>query len=306
MRCHSFFVSSGFLLFKKIEQNKIDSKIIKQYVGKMLRLYTIWTAIYGIFIVKDLVKTTNSLADFCGALSKRYFIVGSYWQLWYLGATAVAVAIVAFFLKKRFSIVKILIIGIVLYLLGLLGQTYFGLIRPLKVCAPELWHILKVVKDFMQTTRNGVFEGVLFVAIGMFFAYRPIRVQRGLAIVFILLSFGAFLVEVLLIDFFRLARACDMYLCLIPVVFWLFYVVIHEEVPASGVYLKLRTMSMLIFYIHVWVDKVIGFILKMVSEEHAQSALRFLLTLILSLAGSVFIINIAKIEKFKWIKFLYT
>ena len=107
-------------------------------------------------------------------------------------------------------------------MLGLLGQSWFGLIRPLRNI-PIVWISLKW-GGIITTTRNGVFEGALFVGIGMLFAQKRIVMKFKYAVIGF---FGAMLFLFAETVFVRYLDFCyvgttSMYICLVPAVFFCF------------------------------------------------------------------------------------
>lgn len=60
-------------------------------------------------------------------------------------------------------------------------------------------------------------------------------------------------IETVVVRHFNLAKQQDMYLFLIPVTFFLFDFVLHMDIKERKIYRTLRTLSVLIFYTHVWI-----------------------------------------------------
>ena len=97
-----FFSASGFLLFRKIELNTINTDRIKNYCYKMLILLGLWTVL---------------------------LFIGNQVQLWYLGGSVIAVALLTVFLRRGYSFVKIGCLTGAIFVLGLLFDSYSGLIK---------------------------------------------------------------------------------------------------------------------------------------------------------------------------------
>ena len=95
-----YFTASGFLLFRKTSFNSLNVIRIKDYCFKLLRLLGTWTFI---------------------------LFVGERGHLWYLGALVLAVIILSVLIKKGLSLYYIIIISIVLFLIGVLGDSIMDL-----------------------------------------------------------------------------------------------------------------------------------------------------------------------------------
>ena len=142
--------------------------------------------------------------------------VGGYWHLWYFPALIFAVVVISWLLSKHVSLNKILVASLCLYAVGLLGQNWFGLIKPLRVAAPELWAALKAVQQVIFTTRDGLFEGLLFVAMGAAVAYRGFKLPRKAALAGFLASYVLMFAEALVLKRLDFVLEEDMYVFLVP------------------------------------------------------------------------------------------
>lgn len=166
-----FFVTSGFLLYRKSTLENFSMDRTFKYALRLLRLYIIWSLIYLPLNIKIFLGNGQSIIHSVLVYIRNFIFTGSYTQLWYLNATIFAVILISFLLKKHIAPKKIIIYAAVFYFAGLFAQSYFGVIRPLRDLTPNLWHMLKLLSKIIVTTRDGLFEGFLFVAIGMFFAF---------------------------------------------------------------------------------------------------------------------------------------
>lgn len=166
-----FFVTSGFLLYRKTSFENFSIQRPLKYVLKLFRLYIIWSLIYLPLNIKTYISDGEGLIHSLMTYIRNFIFTGSYTQLWYLNATIFAVILITILLKKQVALKKIIACAVIFYFLGLLAQSYFGMIEPLCSLMPNFWNILKLFSKIIVTTRNGLFEGFLFVGIGMFFAF---------------------------------------------------------------------------------------------------------------------------------------
>ena len=232
--------------------------------------------------------------------------VGHY-HLWYLLSTVVAVLIITFSLKKGLLIENIVVIGTVLYMVGLLGQSYFEILRPLENTI--LWEALKLYANVFETTRNGIFEGILFVGSGALLAYKRIEIKKNTAILSLVGSMIALLLEVFCVKYFELARQLDLYIMLAPAAFFLFYVVSHVEMRMTIFSKKARIYSSLLYFTHSWINSpivsVINIFFRKCMGVEMHSLLRFFIVLAGSVAVSYVIINLQNYQPFRWLRKLY-
>ncbi len=132
-----FFTATGFLLEKQIGQQKKKREIIGPYIRKLLFLYCIWTMVYLPIIIYDkIIVSDMPLTYNLFVMVRDFFFTGSYSHLWYLPATAVGLVIV-YALRRYAGEWGCAIILFVLFCMGLLTQSYFGLllkIVPVMVC----------------------------------------------------------------------------------------------------------------------------------------------------------------------------
>ncbi len=300
-----FFVASGFLLFKKTSYLQFDLSVIKKYVVRMLKLYLIWTVIYlPCEINIYYANKTGFLYNLIDHI-RCTILTGSYTQLWYFPALIFAVILIAFLLSKRVKPQIIVAIAGCFYAIGLLAQSWFGLIRPLEQSAPFLWSILKKIEFVILTTRNGLFEAFLFVAIGMIIAFSSKTLSLGKALVGFVLSFVAMYAETRFLFEHNFIRRVDMYIFLVPTVMFMFIVAIQIKLPDSPVYKTVRKLSSLIFYSHLLFEYVFSRTLPQpnYSTLHLNPVLPA--TLLVTVVCSLIVIKLTDTKAFGWFKHLY-
>lgn len=242
------------------------------------------------------------------AALRSFLLVGSYTHLWYLLAVAVATLIVSWMIKRRLNLKKIATICLILYTIGLLGTSYFELLRPLENLQ-LVWRLLKIYKLIFITVRNGLFFGTIFIAMGAFFAYKEIYLRQSIAITGFMFSIILMFVEAFCVYYFDLARDTDMYVFLIPVIFFLFYIVTHIEIRESSITINLRKYSSIIYFVHLWVNFALSVFLNVIGrllnkEIVMHSFLQFAIVAIGSLTVSIIIVELQKREPFRWLKIL--
>lgn len=273
-----YFVTAGFLLFRKIDINRIgDYKDrIQDYCFKILRLLGIWSFL---------------------------LFVGNKIQLWYLGGLVIAVIFLSLLFYFKVPMKLIIVISLLLYVIGLLGDAYavFGQsFRELKVFE----YISNFYGDLWGTTRNGIFMGFIFVLIGALFAHRKIVMNMAVAVIGFLTSTGLLLFEVWALKYYWDNKEYNMYISLLPTVFFLFYIATHINLKDRKIYAKLRVVGMLIFYLHLFVKFAVNYVAEFFALDFVKNNLFIILTVTCVIS---FIIEwLSHKEKLSWIKWLYS
>ncbi|GKX30042.1 membrane bound serine racemase VanT [Vallitalea longa] len=246
-----FFMTSGFFLF-----NELSKRRLYGFLQKIGLLYGISIILYlpiniynGYFAQDDLLL--NILKDI--------IFDGTLYHLWYLPAIMIG-AYISFHLIKRLGYKKAFALAIILYIIGLLGDSYFGLTRSFKPLR-GLYEYIFMVSDF---TRNGVFFAPVFLILGGMIAKR----KKQCSIQFYMIGFFTTLllmiVEGLYINGIRFQRHDSMYILLIPTMFFLFNMLILFEGKSLII---LRKTAMIIYIIHPMVIIGIRLIAKLTNMQ---------------------------------------
>ena len=275
-----YFTASGFLLFRKIELKRINGSRIKQYCFKIMRLLGTWSFL---------------------------LFAGGSVQLWYLGALVLAVMIISFFIKKGVSVKWMVLTSVVLYFLGLLGDSYYGFIEPLKrFFIPKL--LIVGYDTVFSTTRNGVFFALVFVLMGVLYAKKNIVVNGVFAGAGLIISLLMMFLEVYLLRHYSHPKDYNMFIALLPAVFFLFYFASHVELKNRPVYGRLRVIGVIVFFSHLLVNYFVGLAIEIANKKTGLdlSAFHFIITMILLIMLSVVIERLSRTNKYRWLKYLFS
>ncbi len=178
-----FFVASSFLCFRGLRPAQFQERIsagscrVRSTISKFVWLYFAWFLIYipidclgywldGVSLIKAMVLE-----------ARGFFLLGEgrlSWPLWYLLASVVGFILVYTMLRKGMSSRNILGISF-LFLLG-----GFGLSLLLKwEGAPTAISLpVKIYSLTFGNTRNGLFEGFFYIALGMYFGMNPESINK--------------------------------------------------------------------------------------------------------------------------------
>lgn len=296
-----FFISSGFLLFRKMRLDAVDFGIVGRYIGRIFCLYMIWSAIYFPYTALQMHwHRQDALPIFLGWLKNMVFSAG-FGFLWYLPATIVAVALVAFLLKRGMKIRGVIAVGVLLYVIGLFGQSWYGVIAGLPF--PQgFTEAVRAVYNVIGTTRNGVFEGMVFVALGAALSARAdfgtfCHAACGFVISMLLLT-----AEFVCVALFGQPLEYDLYFFLLPAAYYLLRAALTAKIEVSekarGV---LRPYSSLFYFTHMIPVTLLTEYYPVIENSLLLTAAVLAATVILSTA----ILLVSRTKPFGFLKKIY-
>lgn len=273
-----YFVCSGYFLFRKMPLYDPDAEIIKNYCFRILRLIATWLIL---------------------------LIMGGAYHLWYLSATVVAIVMLSLCLHWRVKYRHICILACLLYMIGLLGDSYYGLIAPLrKIKAFNA--LIQAYAFVFETTRNGVFMGFIYIFMGASLAHaktmlKPLPSAIGLAGSVICL-----LAEAYLLKSHDMTNGYNMYVFLLPVVYFLFSLAYSLPLKDHAVYTHLRKTGVLVFFLHLFVNRGVALVLSVTDKLWNVGAIefQFVCSLAATVLVAVLIERLSCKERLKWINWL--
>lgn len=260
-----FFVASGFFVYNKIKTRDYEGRLkyMRSWIYRIVRLYFIWTLIYLPYAIigfkKDELELTKCVVVY---LRNVIFVSENYlsWPLWYLLALIVGGSIVYLMLKLKIKLYTMSCVALLLVFIGILIDswcTYGGF---------EMYFKL------FKHTRNGLFIGFPFMIIGMLISNFGCLKNR--LILLILFSIGIF------------AKINHMVTANYIIIFAFFQLILTLNLKESVSYLNFRFASMVVYLVHmIWVG------LFMIFSPTVTSILLFLMTIILSLLTSLFVLR---------------
>lgn len=280
-----FFVAGGYFLANK----KNDYTKIRVYLLKIFKLYIIWSVIYFPYELYMWKLSSESIMLDIVIYVKNFLLVGSFIHLWYLLAVIVAVILIETLLKK-ISVNKVLFIGFILYILGILGDGYYGVL----VNIP----LLKKVYDFylllFETTRNGLFFGMLFITLGYFIKNKDLKIKKSISLIGLMISIFLMIIEIYFMKNNNLPLDYNMYISIVPATFFLFNLVKDIQLKDNRVYPMLRNMSIIVFLIQFIFNGVFLFIISFLGKYELEDNqwLRFIFISISSIISAYLFIKI--------------
>lgn len=238
------FVVSGFLTAGEISSQKGALKL-RRYLVKTSLLYLICIVLYlpiGIYAghYEDLTV---------GKVLRMLLFDGTFYHLWYFPACILGIFVV--YLMSRFLTLRSMtIVSAVLYVFGLMGDSYYGLVQKV----PVLESVYEFIFRISSYTRNGLFLAPLFLVLGAWMAEagrKQDKKQSSENLLFscslFALSFVLMTAEAFLLRYFKLQRHDSMYFALVPVMFFLYRILLGIPKKSSR---RLRMTATWIYILH--------------------------------------------------------
>lgn len=233
-----FMVTGHFVLSDRLWGQERDYGPIWRYLGKTGILYGIAILLYlpiGIY-----AGHYEDLTPFCAV--QMLVFDGTFYHLWYFPALILGILIVC--LLGRFCKLGVsMAVTAVLYLIGLFGDSYFGLIADV----PGVSQAYELGFQLFSYTRNGLFLAPIFLVMGAWLKRgsektKPVPNAVGFGISFCLMT-----AEGLILRYYDLQRHDSMYLLLPVCMFFLYRLLLTWNRKSMGAF---RTISTWIYILH--------------------------------------------------------
>lgn len=276
-----FFMTSGFFLISRYHFNK--DKLIS-FVKKTASIYGISMLVY---IPLNIYNGYFSMNNLLPNIIKDIFFDGTAYHLWYLPASIIG-AVIAWLVVKQVGFKKALLIASILYIIGLFGDSYYGLSEGIPVLNKMYSYIFEV-SDY---TRNGIFFAPVFFVLGGIIADKSIRISFKSSIVGFGVSLMLMFVEGMLLHSFDLQRHDSMYIFLLPCMYFLFNALTFWKGKRN---VLLRTSTLVIYIIHPMIIVVIRMLAKIIRMQSLlveNSLIHYSLVCILSAIFAVLVVKI--------------
>ena len=239
-----FFTAAAFFLFRHAGKEGFGKRVAK-YVTRMTVLYGVCTLIY-VPAIMDWNKGKVPLTKWI----KLIFFEGSYRQLWFLPALVFAVLLVYLLYKAGLDTRLIFGLSVPLYIIGCAFHSFY---KPLI----NFEFIAEYAKDYYTvfgTTRNGIFFGFIYVALGALLATHSLKLKQPVAWICFGISAVAVVGEVLIIEEFALtSKGMGMYISVFFAALFLFWLSINSPFLSnlpSKPFKVLRKLSTDIYFSH--------------------------------------------------------
>lgn len=213
-----FFMITGYFVISACIAN---SFVLLTFLKKMGIYYFLTILLYlPLNFYGGTFEEFKTAGDFVTAI----LFDGTFYHLWYFPAVILGAFLVSL-LGKRIQGMVLLVSTVILYSMGLLGDSYYGLASQI----PGVASLFDVIFRISSYTRNGIFFAPIFLVLGMIIAKQKYVMPRNRAIVYFGISITAMLVEGLLLYHYKIQRHTSMYIFLIPCMYFLFQILIGNS-----------------------------------------------------------------------------
>ena len=231
-----FFMTSGFFL---ISEYGCHAEKLGGFVKKTSFIYGAAVLIYiPVNIYNGYFKMDNLLPN----MIKDIVFDGTLYHLWYLPASIIG-AVMAWYLVKKLNCRKAFAVAFTLYLIGLFGDSYYGMAEKVP-CLNSLYRLIFQVTDY---TRNGIFFAPVFFIMGGLIADRRSQITFGKCICGSVISFTLMFAEAIVLHRFDLQRHDSMYVFLPLWMYFLFNAILHFKGKRHA---DLRTILLIVYIMH--------------------------------------------------------
>lgn len=232
-----FLMTSGFFVLPAYLNNGKE---------KLLHFFQKTALLYGIsillFLPVNLYARTWQTASPIVHFLKDVLINGTFYHLWYLPAALLGMG-VSVLLLKMLGPRKSMGIAVLLYAVGLFGDSYYGAAKQL----PFLNSFYNEVFSVCDYTRNGLFFAPIFLLSGFYLAKHAKQLRLKGCTTGFSISFALMLAEALILRFLGWQRFDSMYVFLPGCMIFLFCILTLWGGKAKAIY---RPWSMVVYIIH--------------------------------------------------------
>ncbi|WP_201774939.1 serine racemase VanT catalytic subunit [Clostridium aceticum] len=233
-----FFMTTGFFVFSSYDEGSFS---YKNFSLKIAKLYSVSILLY---LPLNLYAGHFSGKYVGASILRNIFFNGTFYHLWYFPAIIIGAG-VFLLLLKHCKIHTAIIVALLLYLIGVFGDSYYGIANEI----PLLRSFYDILFFFFDYTRNGLFFSPIYLFLGALFSKTPQRHSFKTSMVGLLLSLSVLIVEGLLLHHFSAPRHDSMYIALLPSMYFLFQMLLLWKGRSQK---SLRRIAMLIYVIHPW------------------------------------------------------
>ena len=273
-----FFMTSGFFLIKEYSYNE---EKLRAFVKKTSVIYGLSIAAY---IPLNLYNGYFTMENLFPNIMKDIFFDGTLYHLWYLPASIIG-AVIAWYLVKGLGFKTAFMAAMVLYVIGLFGDSYYGVSEKLPLLKSIYGHLFQI----FDYTRNGILFAPVFFVLGGIIARNPGQGSWKKSLVKCMGSFLLMLGEGLLLHQSGYQRHDSMYVMLIPAMYYLFSFLCSFT---GGKSLPLRTAPLIIYMIHPMVIVMVRMTAKMMNLQSVfieNSVIHYATVSVCSISFSLFL-----------------
>lgn len=286
-----FYACTGYFL---VVNHPKETLQIKMRFIKILKVYLVWSAIYLPLTVCGYFAEGRSALRYLIVCLRNYVLVGENfysWTLWYLNGLIFALFLINVLLKK-FSIKQIAVIGVFVYLIGIVLTILNSHLERLPLF---LERPVDLYFSLFVTTRNGLFQSLVFIVFGMLIAEIDQANELKLSVKN---GFFTGIIYIIKVGFSLIGGGGGEYFSKVldlPTFWFLFELVIYACKMANfsgSFYKQLRGMSETIYFVHMYLVAFCSLILYKSNYHNFKS-------FFICAGGATIIALLAQIQKNK-------
>lgn len=295
-----FFITSSFLLYNKIKNNKNQEKeIIKNYVIRQLKFYLFWLIIllpvtiyyrsvwFENGLLLGIVKTiTNTL--FSSTFIASWFIVACFEGI-----------IIFSVLSKKIGR-KIIFVGLILYIICCLRSSYYDLLND----STFIYRLILNYERIMPSFVSSFPVALIYIFVGKYFSENADKIKITIKdyIALVLLCILLFIEWKIC---YKLTGQYnnDCYFMLLPCTYFIFKICISMKLNIKKSK-SLRMFSVICFPLHASIQPIISIILRQfIDNKNLLTTITFILTVLCCFIAYKLIAKLEKNKKFSFLKF---
>ncbi|ERK30892.1 acyltransferase family protein [Clostridium intestinale] len=270
-----FFIASGYFFYERFNHEGY----LKAYIIRILKYYLISSIVYTLILFTFIKSRNSNIWD----LVKNLLFNGVSPSLWFFPALIFSISVLYLFLKKNW-IKPLVVVSLVLYALGLIGDSYYGL-----VVGTPLEKLVEMYSAIFVNTRNGLCFGLPFLTLGVLINKYDMKNKLKHLKALTLLSAVIFVSEAYVLISNNISRDNNMYISLMFLVSCIFLLSLRSKKILSDRKAKLlRDMSLWIYCLHELLQFLVYGLLPKVSSN---SFLVFLMVTLVVVPLSYFIVR---------------
>ena len=232
-----FLMTTGYFVLGPVLTGRTggEQRVIR-FLKKTLILYAI-----SIFLYLPVNIYAGGMPRSAGKLLQMLLFDGTFYHLWYFPAVILGVVLVVGLFRK-FQEKWVVLLVFLLYLIGVGGDSWFGAFDWI----PGIKHLYGLIFSISGYTRNGIFFAPMYLMMGAMLRKREGYRREGRTAGFII-SMALMLIEGYLSYRLDIQRHNSMYIFLIPVMYFLFSLLLKIQGKAP---VWTRNISMIVYIIH--------------------------------------------------------
>ena len=231
-----FLMTTGYFTLSRYHY---DNRKLLSFLKKAGMIYA---AAIVLFLPLNIYSGYFNQPSLLPNILKDLVFDGTLYHLWYLPASMLGM-LIAWLLVQKLDYPKGFAAAVVLYLIGLFGDSYYGIAEKL----PAISSFYTMLFQLFDHTRNGLFFAPVFLMLGGLISEKMPRLTLTQILTGLTVSSVLMLAEAMLLHENGLQRHDSMYVFLLPCMFFLFcFVLRFRGKQVQG----LRTASLLIYLIH--------------------------------------------------------